>query len=383
MDAFAAAPLSSGCGSDVPAAYFCRVSSSDQASLRAAKRRQQTTDFDPNGLAAPGQVYGLPYDVSSAEVVILPVPWEVTVSYASGTAQGPEAIRIASAQVDLYDPSVNEAWKMGLWMAPTSTKLAGKSERNRERAEAYLEALSEGLSMQHVSKNHEKIEAACAHMVTWVESHVNEYLDRGQLVALLGGDHSTPLGYIRTLADRHPGLGILHIDAHMDLRRAYEGFTYSHASIMFNAMQHPGISKLVQVGIRDYCEEELEVAAELGDRIEVFFDRDLKHAQFRGTSWASQVEAIVASLPQKVYLSLDIDGLDPKLCPHTGTPVAGGFEVEQVLYLVEAMGASGRTLVGLDLNEVAPGLDGDWDANVGSRLLYRLCNLLGKSNGRV
>ncbi|MGB4560936.1 MAG: agmatinase family protein [Schleiferiaceae bacterium] len=359
------------------------MSSSDPASLRAAKRLQQSTQFDPNGLAAPGQVYGLPYDATSAEVVILPVPWEVTVSYASGTAQGPDAIRTASAQVDLYDPAVEDAWKMGLWMAPTSAKLAAKSERNRERAEAYLEALSEGLPMQRMAKNHEKIEAACAYMVEWVASQVATYLDQGQLVALLGGDHSTPLGYLRTLADRHPGLGILQIDAHMDLRRAYEGFTFSHASIMYNAMQHMGIAKLVQVGIRDYCEEELEVMAELGDRIAVYFDRDLKHAQYRGVSWANQVEAIVAELPQNVYLSFDIDGLDPKLCPHTGTPVAGGLEVEQVLYLVEAVLASGRQLIGLDLNEVAPGPEGDWDANVGSRLLYRLCNLLGQSNGRI
>ncbi|MDG1252205.1 MAG: agmatinase family protein [Schleiferiaceae bacterium] len=355
----------------------------EQAGQRAAKRQAQAQDFDPNGLAAPGQVYGLPFDAESAEVVILPVPWEVTVSYASGTARGPEAMREASAQVDLYDPSVDMAWKMGLWMAPSPSKLAAKSERNRERAEAYMEALAEGLPMQRMLKNHEKIEAACRFMIDWVAEQVKIYLDQGQLVALLGGDHSTPLGYIQVLADRNPGMGILQIDAHMDLRKAYEDFTYSHASIMYNAMKHKGIARLVQVGIRDYCEEELEVMQDLGDRISVFFDRDLKQAQFQGSTWAAQVGLIVAALPQKVYLSFDIDGLDPKLCPHTGTPVAGGFEVEQILFLVEQVMASGRQIIGLDLNEVAPGPEGDWDANVGSRLLYRLCNLLGKSNGRI
>jgi agmatinase len=124
------------------------------------------------------------------------------------------------------------------------------------------------------------------------------------------------------------------------------------------------------------------VAAELGNRCAVFYDRDLKQAAFHGRTWAQQVDLIVAELPQQVYLSFDIDGLDPKLCPHTGTPVAGGLEVEQVLYLVEQVLASGRQLVGFDLNEVAPGPEGDWDANVAARLLYRLANVLGKANGR-
>jgi agmatinase len=109
----------------------------------------------------------------------------------------------------------------------------------------------------------------------------------------------------------------------------------------------------------------------------------MKQASFSGETWAQRVAKIVADLPEKVYLSFDIDGLDPKLCPNTGTPVAGGLEAEQVLFLVEAVIDSGRTIIGLDLNEVAPGSEGDWDANVGARMLYRLCNLLGESNGRL
>jgi agmatinase len=268
-------------------------------------------------------------------------------------------------------------------MAPASTKLAEKSERNRERAEVYLAALADGTAaMVSSQKLLAKINEACAWMVEKVRHDVEHYLDRGQLVALLGGDHSTPLGYIQALADRHPGMGILQIDAHMDFRAAYEGFTYSHASIMYNAMKHEGIAKIVQVGIRDYCAEEVAVAADLGARCSVFYDRDLKHAAYGGRTWAQQVDLIVAELPQQVYLSFDIDGLDPKLCPHTGTPVAGGLEADQVLYLAEQVLASGRVLVGFDLNEVAPGPEGDWDANVAARLLYRLANVLGKANGR-
>ena len=358
--------------------YLCGM---DQARLKG--RSLALTDFDPNGLASGSQIYGLPFAVEDAEVVVLPIPWEVTVSYTSGTALGPAAVKAASAQVDLWDPNVADAYKMGLAMAPASVKLAEKSERNRERAEVYLAALADGTEqMASSQKLLARINEACAWMVARVRSEVETYLDRGQLVVLLGGDHSTPLGYIQALADRNPGMGILQIDAHMDLRAAYEGFTYSHASIMYNAMQHPGVAKIVQVGIRDYCAEEVALARELAGRCSVFYDRDLKHAAYRGIGWAEQVDLIVAELPQKVYLSFDIDGLDPKLCPHTGTPVAGGLEAEQVLYLVEQVVASGRILLGMDLNEVAPGPEGDWDANVAARLLYRLANALGKANGR-
>ena len=353
----------------------------DQARLKG--RGLALADFDPNGLATGSQIYGLPFAVEDAEVVVIPIPWEVTVSYTSGTALGPAAVKAASAQVDLWDPNVADAYKMGLAMAPASVKLAEKSERNRERAEVYLAALADGTEqMVSSQKLLARINEACAWMVARVRSEVETYLDRGQLVVLLGGDHSTPLGYIQALADRNPGMGILQIDAHMDLRAAYEGFTYSHASIMYNAMQHSGVAKIVQVGIRDYCAEEVALARELAGRCSVFYDRDLKHAAYRGISWAEQVDLIVAELPQKVYLSFDIDGLDPKLCPHTGTPVAGGLEAEQVLYLVEQVVASGRILLGMDLNEVAPGPEGDWDANVAARLLYRLANALGKANGR-
>ena len=344
-------------------------------------KEQKIAGFDPNGLAAPGAVFGLPFLPSEAEVVLFPVPWEVTVSYAAGTALGPEAIREASGQVDLYDPRLADAWKMGLWMAPSDVSLVEKSEKNRKRAVDYLEALTGGSLGKKSERTLEKINSACAEMVEWVEDSVAFYLSNGQLVGLVGGDHSTPLGYLRALGKIHGSFGILQIDAHMDLRVAYEGFEYSHASIMYNALRSAAIEKLVQVGIRDYCQDEVDYA-QSDSRVVTFFDRDLKRAHYEGVPWQQQVGEIVQSLPQKVYLSFDIDGLDPKLCPNTGTPVAGGLESEQVLYLVEQVIDSGRTLIGFDLNEVAPGIEGDWDANVASRILYRLCNLLGESNGR-
>ena len=344
-------------------------------------KQERIDNFDPNGLASTDNIYGLPFEEEHAEVVILPVPWEVTVSYSAGTAKGPQAIREASWQVDLYDPRVKDAWKMGIYMLPEEKKLARQSKKMRKLAEKYIDALGNGNSAK-MEEERTALNEACEKMVNWVEEETAHLMAKGKLVALLGGDHSTPLGYLKALAKVHGDFGILQIDAHADLRIAYEGFTYSHASIMYNAVQIPQVQKLVQVGIRDYCQEEVDVMQKEPRRIKTFFDRDLKHEQFDGVTWKKQVQAIIKELPEKVYLSFDIDGLDPKLCPNTGTPVAGGFEAEQVLYLVEELVNSGKTLIGFDLNEVAPGKD-EWDANVGARLLYYLCNLLGKSNGKI
>ena len=191
---------------------------------------------------------------------------------------------------------------------------------------------------------------------------------------MLGGDHSTPLGLIQALAEKHSSFAILQIDAHADLREAYEGFEFSHASIMYNAIKIPQVKKLVQVGIRDYCEAELDLINS-NKKITAFFDRDIKHKQYNGTNWSTICDSIIEMLPDKIYLSIDIDGLDPKLCTHTGTPVPGGFEFEQVVYLVEKLVTSKRKIIGFDLNEVAPGKD-EMDANVGARLLYRVANAM-------
>ena len=170
----------------------------------------------------------------------------------------------------------------------------------------------------------------------------------------------------------------MQIDAHADLRDAYEGFEFSHASIMFNALKIKQIKKLVQAGIRDYCEAEVDVIRRSKNRVVTFFDRDIKRDLYRGKTVASVHQTIVKHLPKKVYISFDIDGLDPVLCPHTGTPVPGGFQFEEALHLVQQVAESGRTIIGFDINEVSPRED-EWDANVGARLLFRMVNIMAKS----
>jgi agmatinase len=259
-----------------------------------------------------------------------------------------------------------------------------KSETLRRQAEEYIEALSKGAdeNAPELVKVAGLIRSECLWLNDWVRSRALHFLKQNKCVGLVGGDHSTPLGMMQALAETVGNFAILQIDAHADLRNAYEGFEFSHASIMFNALKIREVEKLVQVGIRDYCEEELEIIHASNGRVRTFFDRDIKYAQFNGDSWDRICNRIVNELPQNIYLSFDIDGLDPKLCPNTGTPVAGGFEAEQVLFLLEKVVSSGRRIVAFDLNEVSPAEDNDWDANVAARILYRLANLAAKSQGR-
>ncbi|MEY4926240.1 MAG: hypothetical protein RI894_676 [Bacteroidota bacterium] len=348
--------------------------------------KQEIIDgFDPNGVCIANDNFaGLPYDEETADIVLFPVPWEVTVSYNAGTAGGPDNIRIGSLQLDLYDPDVKDAWKIGVFMQETSEKWLEESDKYRDIVEEYIGLLEKGEPqdahfMQNMAR---KVNIATDDMVKWVHGETKHLLKRGKFVGLIGGDHSTPLGYLQALSEVHTdGFGVLQIDAHCDLREAYEGFTHSHASIFFNALKIPTIQKLVQVGIRDFCEDELHYIQKSKGRVIPFFDQDLKERQFNGENWNTLCDEIVATLPQKVYISFDIDGLDPKLCPDTGTPVPGGFELQEVFYLFKKVVQSGRKIIGFDLNEV--GGEFEWDGNVGARAVYKMIALLGKSQGIV
>ena len=340
--------------------------------------------FDPNSVGnINNNIFGLPFTEEESRLVILPIPWEVTVSYNAGTARAPDHIFTASLQVDLYDPEVKDAWRQGIFMRPTDKKLLTKSDYLRKEAELYINYISQGeaiLDSKFMCKSLREINEGSLYMNEWVYNQTMQLLDNGKLVGLLGGDHSTPLGYFKALATKFEGFGILQIDAHSDLRKAYEGFNYSHASIMYNALEEiPQINKLVQVGIRDYCDEELDYINNSNSRVVTFFDRDIKANAYEGKNWSKTVAEIVDALPQHVYISFDIDGLDPKLCPQTGTPVHGGFEADEILYLFKKVRESGRKVIGFDLNEVGVSND-EWDENVGARILYRLCNLLIASN---
>lgn len=349
------------------------------------KTKQEIIDsFDPNqpGLS-DANLYGLPFSAEQSEIIIVPAPWEVTVSYGSGASEGVKSIFDASFQVDLLHPEFPELWKLGIFMTQDIPDWKSKSDDLKKMAQPIIDALEKGENPNNfpVLKSYlEIINSESESFKNVLKDFIISWRKKGKFVALLGGDHSTPLGYYEALAMEHSDFGILHLDAHMDLREAYEGFEHSHASIMYNALKIPQIYKIVQVGIRDFCEQEVAVVQSSKDRVKVFTDSDLKRNQFEGKTWKEQCEEIISALPNKVHISFDIDALQQWYCPNTGTPVPGGLSFEEASYLLSLLADSDKKIIGFDLVEVAPGED-DWDGNVGARILFHLCGVLAKSQG--
>jgi agmatinase len=304
----------------------------------------------------------------------VPVPFAATTSYGGGAERGPLAVFAASKQVDLYDRETGKPYEAKIAMLPMPEDIARWHAEARPLAERVIAAGGDVAGRAELERALARVNGISEAVNEQVRRTVAREVGRGKLVALLGGDHSAPFGAIRAFAEAHPGFGILHVDAHADLREAFEGFTHSHASIMHNVVTKlPDVARLVQVGIRDFSESELARIDGSRGRIRTHFDADLATAAFEGVPWSKSVARIVEDLPEKVYVSFDIDGLDPALCPHTGTPVPGGLSFQQASALLAGVARSGRKIIGVDLNEVAPGPDGDeWDGNVGARVLYKM-----------
>jgi len=331
---------------------------------------------DPSGTASyTVGLFGIPTKLETAKVLVIPVPWEVTTSYGSGTSQGPLSILKASPQIDLFDLELKTSYEQGYHMLAIPADLQKLNDDLKKKALAVREHLEQHDSLSsELQKVLDEVNRGCAKMAEWVFDQSSAALKRGQIPAVLGGDHSAPEGNIRAVSEHCKGkVGVLHIDAHADLRVKYQGFERSHASIMNNVMNAAWKpEKLVQVAIRDFSQEEFALIRERKD-ISTFFDLYLKRETFEGKPWAESCQKIVEILPQQVYVSFDIDGLSPEYCPHTGTPVPGGLTFDQANYLLSAVVRSGRRIVGFDLNEVAPGEADEWDGNVGARLLYKMC----------
>jgi agmatinase len=317
--------------------------------------------------------FGLPYNGAQSLVHLVPVPFEATVSYGQGTAGGPAAILLASAQVDLLDADSGRPHRLGIHQHQEPAVIHRWNVEARDAAEPVIARVGEIGDSPKLRRLLDRVNAIGSQVNDWVESEVGRLLDDGRIVGVVGGDHSVPFGAIRAHALRCPGMGILHVDAHFDFREAYEGFTWSHASIMHNVLTRiPEVSRIVPVGIRDFCDEESTVARRAKDRVVPFLDQTLRDAKAAGQTFASLARRIADALPQDVYISFDVDGLDPALCPHTGTPVPGGLAFDEACMILNAVVDSGRRIVGFDLVEVAPDPASDWDANVGARLLYKL-----------
>lgn len=333
--------------------------------------------FDPNGVGiANGNIFGFPLTEEEADIVIIPVPWDATASYGKGTSRAPQAVLDASTQLDFYHPKLDKAYTTKVFMSAISDEWLAINDKLCKEGCDYISFLEDGGNIEEHSYFKQflaEINEASHALKEGVKARAKEVLKNGKIAALLGGEHSTPLGLIEALDELGKPFGVLHIDAHADLRDAYEGFEHSHASILFNVLKNcKNVVKLTQVGIRDIAEAEVNVIKNSNKRVETFFDWDIKEQQFNGKNWSQQVKEIIATLPDRVYISFDIDSLCPELCPNTGTPVAGGFKLEEVTYLLFELAQSNKQIIGFDLNEVGTSTDSDWDANVGARALWNL-----------
>jgi len=317
------------------------------------------SNFDPDAEPTADGIYGLPTAPGEAALVLMPVPWEATVSFRGGTSRAPHAIMAASRQVELFDVEMGRPFEQGIAMLPPN---------------AELERLHEVALTSRESGEPAQLDQACERMAEIVENDTRAYRARGKIVGVIGGEHSVCVGAIKALAHECDQLSILQIDAHADLRESYQGLAWSHACTAARILRLvPNTSRLVQVGVRDVCPAEVERIAS-DARIETFFDS--------GLSASAEGEAalcdVVDALTECVWVSCDIDGLDPSLCPNTGTPVPGGLTWRELTGLLRQLVQSGRQVVGFDVCEVSPGTDDSnekdsWDAVVGARVIHKLC----------
>jgi len=269
-------------------------------------------------------------DFATAKAVILPVPYESTTSYGGGTAHGPRGILEASRYIELYDQELDgEPWEVGIATMPSlSLTRAGAEAAIAELRQAYDAILDQG--------------------------------DR--FVIMLGGEHSITSAPVLAWADRlEERVSVLQIDAHTDLRPEYEGSEFSHASVMARVMDRVDI---VAVGIRAMTRAEREVARARPDNIRIFFADDI-HS---GDSW---IDAVLAALGDTVYLTFDVDGLDPSLVPSTGTPEPGGLTWYPVMKLLRRVFREKR-VVAADVVELAPNPANPAPDFLVARLVYKL-----------
>ncbi|MEN9223599.1 MAG: agmatinase [Thermostichus sp. BF3_bins_97] len=268
---------------------------------------------------SPAPFLGLPEpDPEAAQAILLPIPYEATTSYGKGTAKGPQALLEASAYVEIYDevrdrePALNPEAPEDLsryWTAPAV-----------EFAELHEPAMAE------------------------IQRRAAEWVQPGRFLLSIGGEHSITGPLIAAHVPHYPELHVLQIDAHCDLRNSYEGSLYSHASAMARVVDQVD-NRLTQVGIRSICAEDRQAIRER--RLHTFFAHNLQSKPPQ--QW---IQEVIDTLGPQVYLTVDVDGLDPSVVPATGTPEPGGLGWWETLELIRALGQQ-RQIVGADVVELS------------------------------
>jgi len=328
--------------------------------------------------------FGTKTSFEQAPIIIIPVPWEVTASYGAGASQGPELIRRASSQMDFFQKHTLRAHNHFIHFHNEDSVIQNLNQKALVLAQKIKDHWEENkILTSGEQKELHKVNQLCEQMVKWVYDKSSDIYSKEKIPVVVGGDHSVSEGILQFLGDVYRGdYGVLHIDAHPDLRCAYQGFTYSHASVMYNALSHKfSPTKLVQIGIRDFSQEEYNLIQN-DSRITCYYDEDLKNRLFCGDNWADLSREIVADLPPRVYVSLDIDGLSWECAMGTGTPVPGGLSFSQLVFLLRELERQKKQIIGFDVVETANGIDStlslslkEWSGNISARLIYQLSSI--------
>jgi agmatinase len=263
----------------------------------------------------------------SSRILVWPVSYEGTVSFGTGTGGGAMAIVDASRNMELYEEETGgEVYKLGIHTLEEFAPL--------ESPEAMMDSLYE---------------------------RTKELLDSDKFICMLGGEHSVSAPIIKAHAEKYHDMSVLQIDAHADLRDTYDGTPHSHASIMARVVKDLRIPS-VQVGIRSISADEAR-SLHTGLPTKIFWAKDIVGK----TNW---IDAAVDSLTENVYLTIDIDGLDPSLVPTTGTPEPGGLGWYETLALIRTL-AKKRRVIGMDLVEFSKTDNSDAPAFLCSKLVYK------------
>lgn len=332
-------------------------------------------DFDPNGAAIPGRIFGLPHNSEEARIHIIGFPSAITVSGSDGAELGPEGILRDSSQIELFNKNYpKNAWLPGIYMHPINKEFIRNHRQSRKNFQKMLDLIEKGNdsnAKKRIKVLTQKIDETCDYLHRIGEKEVVDALKKNKIVGSLGGCHSSIFTAIKAYASIYKSFTLLHFDAHHDLRKAYEGVKNSHASIMYNVLENiPQVKKLISVGVRSYGKDEYEYSEENKKRIKTFYADDIIGFNC-GPIWKFVLKQIVSNIPtEEVYISFDIDCFEPYLCPSTGTPVPNGFNVWQVKQLID-MVALKKRIIGFDLNEVVPKTR--VDGLVAAEILYHLC----------
>ena len=310
-----------------------------------------------------------------ADVVVVSAPWSVTSDFGRGATYTPDAVIDASVRSNnLYDVVSGLSLEKRVATAEIDYNIQESSEHLGREAERIAHSIV-GRKVavgEFVARKIAHINEGFADMQASIYKQVKHWSQQDKRVAVIGGDHSVALGAVKALAECNEGLGVLFIDAHADFIREGEIYQYSHRSIARNIVEEiPAVSKLVEVGVRDVNKGE---ATELfaNEKVKTFFAEEVAARRFEGESWGNLCREIVSQLPEKVYVSFDIDALKIEFCNNTNAPTPGGMTFDEVMYLINSVVESGREIVGFDISEVVSTLDDDMDAIVAARALAKM-----------